>query len=89
MTPVRCQLTCVAHADETYSSFPVKLKKKQNLHRYFHFMDITWRGRTLLEKRSGKGIWQGLHQFPLVERSSTRAMSEKQLSRFLLEMAGY
>ena len=38
---------------------------------------ITKEGKTILQERKGKGIWQGLYQFPLIE--SNNELSTEQL----------
>ncbi len=81
-------LDCLAFASETQHLFPVKHKKKPNKDRYFHFLDIGIRGQTLIEKRSERDIWQGLYQFPLIERPSNRALSKKKLTLYLDETFG-
>lgn len=65
-----CQFreTCVAYNKGTIDELPVKLKKLKVKQRYFNFLVFLSEDKqTLLEKREGKGIWQNLHQFPLVE----------------------
>lgn len=60
--------SCVAYNKGTIDELPVKLKKLKVKQRYFNFLVfLTEDKQTLLEKREGKGIWQNLYQFPLVE----------------------
>ncbi|MFD2725027.1 A/G-specific adenine glycosylase [Hyunsoonleella rubra] len=62
------QETCVAFTKGTIDLLPVKLKKLKVKQRYFNFLVfISEDKQTLLEKREGKGIWQNLYQFPLIE----------------------
>ena len=36
--------------------------------RFFNYLVfVSQEGNTILEERKGKGIWQGLYQFPLIE----------------------
>ncbi|RZJ66564.1 MAG: A/G-specific adenine glycosylase [Flavobacterium sp.] len=59
---------CLALAKGKVDKLPVKLKKQKITNRYFNYMvyqDAV--GNTLLQKREGKGIWQNLYEFPLVE----------------------
>ena len=68
------QDTCVAFQKNKIETLPVKLKKTKIRNRYFNYLVfIDPDKRTLLEKRTEKGIWQNLFQFPLLE-------SEKSLS---------
>jgi A/G-specific adenine glycosylase len=46
---------------------PVKSKKLIIKKRYFHFLLLEQDGRIWIRKRTGKDIWQNLHEFPLVE----------------------
>lgn len=65
---------CVAFQKQKIDQLPVKLKKTKVTTKYFNFLVcIDKHKNTLLEKRTGKGIWQNLYQFPLIE-------SEKSLS---------
>lgn len=79
---------CQAAADGTQAYFPVKKKKAPNRDRYFHYLDLTWSDQTLLQKRGERDVWQGLYQFPLIERSSSRALSRRQLAPYLDEHFG-
>ncbi len=59
---------CLALKDNRIKELPVKLKKTKLKKRYFNYLvfDLN-EEHTILEQRSGKGIWNGLYQFPLVE----------------------
>lgn len=60
--------SCVALQKNKVDVLPVKLKAAKPKKRYFNFLVfVSEDGKTLLEKRSGKGIWQNLYQFPLIE----------------------
>ena len=60
--------SCVAFEKNLTKELPVKEKKIKVRNRYFNFMVIkTADEKTILSERKGKGIWQGLYQFPLLE----------------------
>lgn len=60
--------SCMAYNKGMVEELPVKLKKIKVKQRYFNFLVFfTEDQKTVLEKREGKGIWQNLYQFPLVE----------------------
>ena len=60
--------SCVAFRKNRVSNLPVKLKKTKVRNRYFNFLvPLTEDKKTILNQRKGKGIWQNLYQFPLVE----------------------
>ena len=61
---------CMAFATNRVMSFPVKSKKTKTRNRYFHYFYIIYNGQTWLHRRSGKDIWEGLYEFPLIETES-------------------
>lgn len=59
---------CVAYQTGKVTSLPVKLKKTTVKKRFFHYaVLITEDKQTLIQQRTGKGIWQNLYEFPLIE----------------------
>ncbi|TDQ28760.1 A/G-specific adenine glycosylase [Tenacibaculum caenipelagi] len=70
--------SCVALAKNSIKELPVKEKKIKIKKRYFNYLvPITDDNQTVLEERTGKGIWQGLYQFPLLEAKNE--IDEKEL----------
>ncbi len=70
--------SCLALKNNSVKNLPVKEKKIKIKKRYFNFLvPITNNNKTVLEERIGKGIWQGLYQFPLVE--TKKETNEKEL----------
>lgn len=73
--------SCLALKNHRIGELPVKIRGGKIRKRYFNY--IVFRSsddHTILEKRSGKGIWEGLYQFPLIE---TREMlTASQFSTF-------
>lgn len=64
--------SCVALEKKLTKELPVKEKKIKVRKRYFNFLVIkTANQKTILAERKGKGIWQGLYQFPLIESEKT------------------
>jgi A/G-specific adenine glycosylase len=62
----------VALEKKLTKELPVKDKKIKVKKRYFNFLVIkTANNKTILTERTGKGIWQGLYQFPLIECEKT------------------
>ena len=60
--------SCFAFNKNRISELPVKLKTAKVKKRNFNFLVIIFNDKkTILEKREGKGIWQNLYQFPLIE----------------------
>ncbi|MDD7884611.1 A/G-specific adenine glycosylase [Flavivirga sp. 57AJ16] len=59
---------CMAFNKNIINELPVKIKSAKAKNKYFNFLVfISEDGKTVLEKRKGKGIWQNLYQFPLIE----------------------
>ena len=76
--------SCNAYATGSVKILPVKLKKTKVTKKYFNFLVIDSDDqKTYLERRTEKGIWQQLYQFPLIETPSS--MSEKE---FLAHLDG-
>ncbi|ALU73813.1 A/G-specific adenine glycosylase [Tenacibaculum finnmarkense] len=70
--------SCVALDKKLIKELPVKEKKTKVKKRYFNYLVVvTDDHKTNIEQRIGKGIWQGLYQFPLIE--TTTAINETQL----------
>ena len=59
---------CIAFENKLVKQLPIKEKKLKIKKKYFNFfVFITKENKTIFEERKGKGIWQGLYQFPLIE----------------------
>ena len=61
------QSKCLSYADNTKLDFPFKEKKLKVKERHLNYLIITDQYNLLINKREGKGIWQGLYDFPLIE----------------------
>ncbi len=73
---------CMAFKDKTVLNFPVKVKKNKIKKKFFNFLVfVTDSHKTIIEERKGKGIWQGLYQFPLVESSCEVTLDELMLTK--------
>ena len=58
---------CLASAAGTVARRPVKQGRTKVSDRWFHYLHVTCGDRTLLCRREGRDIWQGLYEFPLLE----------------------
>ncbi|MGY5355246.1 A/G-specific adenine glycosylase [Wenyingzhuangia sp. IMCC45467] len=58
---------CIAKAKKLINTLPVKEKKLKVKDKFFNFIVFDNNDVTLLEKRTGNGIWKNLYQFPLIE----------------------
>ncbi|MFD2567157.1 A/G-specific adenine glycosylase [Pseudotenacibaculum haliotis] len=68
--------SCVANEKGLTKILPIKEKKIKIKNRFFNYLVfVTEDGTTELEERKGKGIWQGMYQFPLIETAKEVAES--------------
>lgn len=71
------QSACVAFNKNKILELPVKLKKTKVRNRFFNYLVfLDSKNKTLLEKRTQKGIWQNLYQFPLIESEKSLTINE-------------
>ncbi|WP_269221671.1 A/G-specific adenine glycosylase [Flavobacterium sp. IMCC34518] len=60
--------SCAALQKKKVDQLPVKSKKTKVRNRYFNYIVATDDfGNTLIQKRTAKGIWHNLYEFPLIE----------------------
>ncbi|QDO93472.1 A/G-specific adenine glycosylase [Formosa sediminum] len=77
--------SCYAFGKHVISELPVKIKAAKVSKKYFNFLVfLTPNHTTVLEQRQGKGIWQNLYQFPLIE--SNKPLTQKQLELELKDL---
>ena len=58
---------CLALAAGTIAARPVKQGKTKVRDRWFNYLHLSSGDHTLLRRREGRDIWQGLYEFPLIE----------------------
>ena len=58
---------CYALKNQLTEILPIKKKKSELKHRYFHFNVYISHSQTIIEKRTGSDIWKNMFQFPLKE----------------------
>ncbi len=80
---IECPLnqSCVALQKNKVNELPVKLKKNKIRHRHFNYLVVLGRNEkeepvSLLNQRKGRGIWEGLWEFPLVESDKNITLAE-------------
>jgi A/G-specific adenine glycosylase len=60
--------SCTANLANTVYDYPIKEKKLKRRTRYFHYLVLEdEKGRTVVQQRMAKDIWQELYEYPLVE----------------------
>ncbi|WP_339755734.1 A/G-specific adenine glycosylase [uncultured Winogradskyella sp.] len=68
---------CVSLQKNLVNVLPIKLKKTKIITKYFNFLVCVDKDKKVLfEKRVGKGIWQNLYQFPLIESKKSLSVNE-------------
>jgi len=78
---ISCPLkdSCVALQKGVVDNLPVKIKKTKVKKRYFNYIVPLIKNNgnfTILNQRKGKGIWQGLWEFPLIELAREASLNE-------------
>ncbi len=74
--------SCVALKDNLVLELPVKLKKLKVKNRYFNYVIVVdAEEHILIQQRTGKGIWQNLFEFPLIE--TTKEINIEELKRHI------
>lgn len=69
--------SCIALQKKQIDKLPFKLKKTKIRKRYFNYLVvISGDQKVVLEQRKGKGIWQNLYQFPLIETEKSISENE-------------
>jgi len=70
------QTNCYSFQNNTTDTLPVKLKKTKITKKYFSYLILKNNlHETIIHKRVGKGIWQHLYEFPLID--STKQLDLK------------
>lgn len=60
--------SCAALQKKKVNQLPVKSKKLKVRNRFFNYLVIQDKeGNTIIQKRTDKGIWHNLYEFPLIE----------------------
>ena len=58
---------CFAYKHDLVSTLPIKEKRVRIRTRWFYYLVMVNDAKLAIQQRSGKDIWQGLYEFPLVE----------------------
>lgn len=69
--------SCIALQKNKVHELPIKTNKTKIKKRYFNYLVILNKSNeTIINKRTGKGIWQSLYEFPLLETESEITKNE-------------
>ena len=68
---------CLALKNGKVAQLPLKTKKTKVTNRFFNYLIFEDEiGNTLIQKRSEKGIWHNLYEFPLIETDNDANLEE-------------
>jgi A/G-specific adenine glycosylase len=66
--------SCLALQKRKVDKLPVKSKKVKVRNRYFNYLVVSDENAdTVIQKRTAKGIWQNLYEFPLIETETVES----------------
>jgi len=81
------QSDCEAFKKDMINELPVKLKKTKIKKKHFNFIVMLSEDeKTILKQRKGKGIWQNLYQFPLIESDKPLSLQTLKKNEVFKEM---
>ena len=70
------QSSCYALNNNLTDILPIKKKKAELKHRYFHYDVYLFDNKTIIEKRTANDIWRNMYQFPLIESDSEKCSDQ-------------
>jgi A/G-specific adenine glycosylase len=70
------QKNCVAFRDNVVSTLPVKSKKLKIKKRWFYYLVLKHKNELAIQSRTAKDIWQGLHEFPMIETNKATTIEK-------------
>lgn len=70
------QAQCLAFERQTVMQRPVKLAKTKVTTQYLNYLVFRLEDNICLRKRSGKGIWHNLYDFPCIESNNPMSVAE-------------
>lgn len=70
------QTQCMAYTLGRVLSYPIKQNKTKTQERYLYYFHIHYNNHIYINRRKGKGIWQNLFEFPLIESEVTLSFEE-------------
>ena len=81
--------SCLGLKNNNIGDLPVKLKKAKVKKRYFNYLVfLSEENRTIIKQRIGKGIWEGLYQFPLLETDEPVCAEKLLFDEKFVELTG-
>ena len=77
------QKKCFANHNGLIAILPVRSKKTNVRKRYFNYLVLKWEDKIWIQKRTGKDIWENLHEPYLIETSQRTDLKELLLNEQL------
>lgn len=74
--------SCMAHEIGNQLDFPVKSKKTKVSKRFLNYLVFSHNGKTLIKKRVGEGIWEGLYDFPCIEKMQNESLMLSEIEHY-------
>jgi len=75
--------SCLALKHNKVNQLPVKTKKAKPTSRFFNYMVyVDQKDQTRIVKRTGKGIWHNLYEFPMIEASDVNYVNEAENAEY-------
>jgi A/G-specific adenine glycosylase len=68
---------CLAYAERAVARYPVKQNKTLTQDRYLYYFHIHDAEYLFIKQRVGKGIWQNLFEFPVIESERPLELEER------------
>jgi len=68
--------SCYAFLKGLTDKLPVKQVKTTTRRRYFNYLDLEYENTIVIRQRTGKDIWKGLYEFPLIETGTPVSFEE-------------
>ncbi len=81
--------TCVAHDKNLVGSLPIKSKKLIKKIRYFNYMVLEFKTKTLIRQRIEKDVWQLLYEYPYLEDTKSTNLTRSIINNWLSDYLGY
>jgi A/G-specific adenine glycosylase len=76
------QGSCQAFADKDVLAYPTKAKKTKVVPRYMNYLVALFNEQIIIRRRNEKDIWQGLYEFPLIEKKDETLLTKGDLNEF-------
>jgi len=77
--------SCLAHHQNEPLAYPVKEKKTKVRDRHLQYLVLTDGENILIKKRDKKDVWQGLYDFPLLEKELKEELTKSQVPQDIVE----